>query len=54
MIKNIKQHKQSSLSRDLLDDLLTINVNNVKVEDFNADIIRSIELSVLTQTCGHF
>ncbi len=41
-LKNIKQSKRSSLSNELLDDLLAINVDNVMVKDFNAD--SSIEL----------
>ena len=37
ILKNIKQHKRSSLSNELLDDLLAINVDNVNIEDSNAD-----------------
>ena len=36
ILKNIK-HKQSSLSNELLDDLLAVNVDHVNIEDFNAD-----------------
>ena len=41
-MENIKQKKQSSMSNELLDDLLVINVEKVNVEDFKAD--DSIEL----------
>ena len=41
-MKNIKQEKWSSMSNELLDDLLVINVKKVNVEDFNPD--DSIEL----------
>ena len=37
ILKNIKQHKRSSLSNELLDDLLAINVDNVNIEDSNSD-----------------
>ena len=36
-MKNIKQEKRSSMSNELLDDLLVINVEKVNVEDFNPD-----------------
>ena len=41
-MKNIKQEKRSSMSNELLDDLLVINVKKVNVEDYKAD--DSIEL----------
>ena len=41
-MKNIKQEKRSSMSNELFDDLLVINVEKVNVEDFNPD--DSIEL----------
>ena len=41
-MKNIKLEKRSSMSSELLDDLLVINVEKVTVEDFSAD--DSIEL----------
>ena len=41
-MKNIKVEKRSSMSNELLDDLLVINVEKVNVEDFRAD--HSIEL----------
>ncbi len=41
-LKYIKRSKRSSLSNELLDDLLAINVDNVMIKDFNAD--SSIEL----------
>ena len=41
-MKNIKQSKRSSMSNELLDDLLIINVEKVNIADFKAD--DSIEL----------
>lgn len=41
-MKNIKQEKRSSMSNELLDDLLVINVEKMSMEDFNPD--DSIEL----------
>ena len=41
-MKNNKQEKRSSMSNELLDDLLVTNVEKVNVEDFNPD--DSIEL----------
>lgn len=41
-MKNIKQNKQSSMSSELLDDLLVINVEKVNIADFKAD--NNIEL----------
>ena len=41
-MKNIKQEKRSSMSNELLDDLLAINVEKVNVEEFDPD--DSIEL----------
>ena len=41
-LKNIKLEKRSSMSNETLDDLLAINVDQVKVDDFQAD--HSIEL----------
>ena len=37
ILKNIKQHKRSSLNDELVDDLRAINVDNINIEDFNAD-----------------
>ena len=36
-MKNIKLNRRSSMSNQLLDDLLAINVEKVSVEDFNTD-----------------
>ena len=36
-MKNIKQNKQSSMSSELLDDLLVINVEKVNIADFKVD-----------------
>ena len=41
-MKNIKVDRRSSMSNELLDDLLVINVDKVSVEEFKAD--QSIDL----------
>ena len=37
MMKNMKQEKWSSMSNELLDDLLVSNIEKVNVEDFKAN-----------------
>ena len=41
-MKNIRADKRSSMSNELLDDLLVINVDKVNIEEFKAD--HSIDL----------
>ena len=41
-MKNIKQEKQSSMSNELLDDLLAIDVEKLSMKDFSPD--ENIEL----------
>ena len=37
ILKNIKLEKQSSMSNELLDDLLIVNIEEVNVDDFKVD-----------------